>query len=294
MKKWIALLLCLVTILSLSSCVINIHAPDKNDDVVNDPNADPQVSENDRIREAYGAVLRNESTLYYPLLDSPTPYESYFRDIRGAKDAPLSQALIDMDGNGTEELILSFDRFLILLWYENNAVYATDFEHEAMETVYTDGSFFWRNNSSPFGNEQGISRISFANGQKKFQELCRKEGESLFYVDGVRVTKEQYENYLEKNERTPVEFTLCDTSFFNPEVTKALALASAHWGIRDGDFEEETGYRYRIVCTDRVGEIYKISLYRFINNSYYLHMETADVNVETEEITICPYPDGKG
>ena len=75
----------------------------------------------------------------------------------------------------------------------------------------------------------------------------------------------------------------------------AEKLASEHWGIKDGYVDPENGLRYRVVCKRKIDERwYEISLYRFVYNSYYEHLEIATVNIETKEIKVTPYPDGKG
>jgi len=322
MKKYIAFLLCLIIILSLFSCdvqnenstdssdndtiVTNTYIPtddntsDLTDSIVDENKSESPSSnesaQNELARQAYGMAIRNEIKIYYyHLTDNPIPSETYFNTIRGyEKGNPSRQALIDMNKDEIEELILAYDNFLILLYFENNAVHGIDFNLEAMETIYTDGSFSWSNNDETFGYECGISRISFVNGMRKLEELCRVEGDSKFFVGGVQVTKEQYNNYIDQANRTPIKFTPFDIDLSDPSTLKAIELASANWGIKDGDFDSETGFRYRVVYSGKMGNLYRVSLYHFIYNSYYEPLEIASVNIETEEISVSKYPDGKG
>ena len=71
MKKYIAFLLCLITILSLVSCDFNNNQDDLsssengglsdlNNNITNDDNITPSVSENERAMQAYEAVLENK------------------------------------------------------------------------------------------------------------------------------------------------------------------------------------------------------------------------------------------
>ena len=316
MKKHIALLLCFIMVVALFSCNYNNeNIADSSDNDTTDPttsdsnekNTEEQPSKNDTIQNqmalrAYGEVIRNEISVYYPLLYSPTPFEVYFEKICGPeKGTPTYQALVDMDNDGIEELILSYDRFFILLHFENDIVYGTDFDLEAMNTIYTDGSFSWSHTDDIFGYECGISRVSFINGIKKVEELCRTEGNSKFFISGVQVTKKQYEDYLNKSERTPIAFTAFDMDLFDDndfldyDEAKAIKLASEYWGINDGDFDPERGLRYRVICKRKIDERwYEVSLYWFVYNSYYEHLEIATVNIETKEISVTPYPDGRG
>ncbi len=266
-----------------------------------DKNTEEQPSENESLQnqmalQAYGAAIRNEINVYYPLINSATPHETYFERICGAeKGNPTRQALVDMDKDGIEELILAYDSFFILLHFENNIVYGTDFHLSSMETIYTDGSFSWSHTDNIFGYECGISRVSFVNGIKKVEELCRTEGNSKFFIGGTQVTKEKYDDYLEKSERSAIMFTAFDTDFLYGNELKAIEIASEYWGIKDGDFDPERGLRYHVICKRKIDERwYEISLYRFVYNSYYEHLEIATVNIETKEIKVTSYPDGKG
>ena len=317
MKKIIAAALCLIMLLSLFSCnhnngnITDLSDNDTSDTTttffdedrtdMGDKNTEEQPSENESLQnqmalQAYGKAIRNEINVYYPLINSATPSETYFERICGAeKGTPTAQALVDMDNDGIEELILSYDSFFILLHLENDKVYGTDFHLSSMETIYTDGSFSWSHTDDIFGYECGISRISFANGIKKVEELCRTEGISKFFIGGVQVTKDKYYDYLDESERTPITFTTFDTDFLDGNELKAIKIASNYWGINDGDFDSERGLRYRVICKRKIDERwYEISLYRFVYNSYYEHLEIATVNIETNEIKVTPNPDGKG
>ena len=295
MRKFVAAALCLITLLSLFSCNHN------NGNITDLSDTEEQPSENESLQnqmalQAYGKAIRNEINVYYPLLLSDIPYETFFEGIGyPEKGIPTAQALIDMDKDGIKELILAYDGFFILLHFENDIVYATDFNFASMETIYTDGSFSWSHTDDIFGYECGISRISFANGIKKVEELCRTEGASKFFIGGVQVTKDKYYDYLDESERTPITFTTFDTDFLDGNELKAIKIASDYWGINDGDFDSERGLRYRVICKRKIDERwYEISLYRFVYNSYYEHLEIATVNIETKEIQVTPYPDGKG
>lgn len=317
MKKIIAAALCLIMLLSLFSCnhnngnITDLSDNDTSDTTttffdedrtdMGDKNTEEHPKENESSQnqiavQAYGAAIRNEINIYYPLINSATPHETYFERICGAeKGTPTAQALVDMDNDGIEELILAYDSFFILLHLENDKVYGTDFHLSSMETIYTDGSFSWSHTDDIFGYECGISRISFVNGVKKVEELCRIEGNSKFFIGGVQVTKDKYYDYLDESERTPITFTTFDTDFLDGNELKAIKIASDYWGINDGDFDSERGLRYRVICKRKIDERwYEISLYRFVYNSYYEHLEIATVNIETKEIQVTPYPDGKG
>lgn len=339
MKKLLAFLLCLLTVLSFVACdredvpgeipsaedlsnqtpppsenTTDQTPPSENTTDQTSPaggeNPDPDTPSdelllaNARAKEAYAAVIWNERKMYYPSRreeEKPSEIylekkETYLDHIYTASQyKPNLQAMVDMDGDGIDEMILSYYTYYtndyIILHFENNDVYGFD---EEMGTIYSDGSFSWSCQTPQFGYEYGISRMTFVNGLPKYQELCRVEGDTNFYLDGTRVTEEQYQAYMEENERTPVSFVPFDISLLDENEARALALAEAYWGIKDGDFNENTGCRYRVICHGKRGDEYQISLYYFEENTYYEHLEAALVNIETGTIWIDEYPDGKG
>lgn len=280
-------------------------APIYNDTPNTDKNEQEQPPQdeqptNQHALAAYNAAIMNSIPVYYPLVNSDTPHKTYFKNIHShEKGYPSYQVLVDMDGDGIDELVLRYYSFLIILHFEDGKVYATDFTFDAMNTIYTDGSFSWSHTDVIFGYECGISRISFTNGILKIDELCRRDSYSNFFVGGLEVDEEQYDEYFEGLEKTPVTFvhfggTDADSSDDHNKWL-AIELASEHWGIKDGDFDEERGFRYRIICDSKISEnLYEVSLYCFEHNSYYIHVASARVNIETGNITITPYPDGKG
>ena len=324
MKKRLALLLFFMMMFSLVSCNVdnksNAHLSNtdsantstnmlpnentndsKDSDVKENTDKSPSSTislQNELALQSYCAAIRTQIPVYYPLLSSSTPSETYFKNICGQeKGDPTRQALVDMDNDGIKELILDYKSFLILLHFENDLVYATDFPLKSMETIYEDGSFFWSHNDNVFGYECGISRVSFVNGIKKVEELCRAEGDSKYFISGLQVTKKEYYDYVDNTNRTPIKFIPFDTSFLNSNELRAIELVSAHWDIKDGDFDSEYGFRYRIICNGQLicsEDQYSVSLYRFVYNSYYEHYRIAYVNIDTGEILIDEYPGGKG
>ena len=254
MKKLLAFLLCLLTVLSLVACdredvpgeippaedlsnqtpppsentTDQTPPPSENTTDQSSPvggeNPDPDTPSdelllaNARAKEAYAAVIRNQRAMYYPSRRGEKPSEIYLEKKEVYLDHIYTawhsraqlQAFVDMDGDGIDEMILSYDAHdsarlrsnFIILHFENDDVYGFD---EQMGTIYTDGSFSWEyEETAYFGYEYGISRMTFVDGLPKYRELCRVEGDTNFYLDGTRVTEEQYQAYMEEHERTTV------------------------------------------------------------------------------------------
>jgi hypothetical protein len=304
MKKSLLAIL-LVGVFMLSACQKNVEVVEEPEkpvvEEVEKENIEEKEEKEETYATAYDAIIAANFNVYKIVAEKGTVDEEKegmpenISDFENEALSRIGYALEDVNNDGIEELILSYDSFIILLHLENDKVYGTDFHLSSMETIYTDGSFSWSHTDDIFGYECGISRISFANGIKKVEELCRAEGNSKFFIGGIQVTKKQYNDYLNKSERTPIAFTAFDiTAFDTNNEWKAIKLASEYWGIKDGDFDPR-GLRYRIICKRKIDERwYEVSLYRFVYNRYYEHLEIATVNIETKEIKITKYPDGKG
>ena len=257
---------------------------------------EPPLSAPEPVRQAFDAVLKNEATLIYKIYNYPNT-ERYLQEIFNLtlSDAPL-QALVDMDEDGIYEIVLTkastYDNDKILLRYYNGAVYGYSFGQSQMSQVYADGSFSWTNSDNDIGiSESGISRLSFDGTELKFKELLRTEHISRFYIEGVEVTQDEYNDHLASRPQASANYTLFDMSSWN--VSKALEMASEYWGIAHGSFDEETGFRYRMhVYKD--GTQYRVCLYWLKNNYWYEHLKCVLVDITTGEVSIPEYPDAKG
>ncbi len=300
MKKILAFTLCFLMCLSLFSCEkgtdkMNEKTTDettyasdkasasKNNGVNNAPSTQtkPTLSKKELAMQAYNEVLNNERTLKHPLHNSPYFDEIYIKNIYNfGQYNNATQAIIDMDKDGIDEMIVVNNGKKVILHYENDLVYGFDFSSSAMDIVYTDGSFSWYHYENNI-NEYGVSKISFVSGRLKFQELYRNENYNKFYVGGAEVTIDDYYEYIGQNPKTAIEFTPVDMSALNEG--KAIELASKHWNIENGSFDEKTGYRYRFDAY-RDGEKYHVCLYWFVQNSHYENLKCVTVDISTGEI----------
>ncbi len=310
MKKYIAFLLCFLMCVSLISCekeklIVDGQATSADvsaggsssspnnaeKDTLPPQNAEPTKRE--LAMQAYEAVVRNEVKLNYPLDYSSTGIkETYFEDIFYiGRNNTVVQALVDMDKDGVEEMVMkNYDTDkTVILHYENDIVYGYTFNSDAMHSIYNNGSFYWI--YYRIESEYGVSRISFVNGRLKFEELGRVEQCSRFYLSGTQVSEEEYQRYMENITQTPIEFTTFNPFLISEE--EAKAIASEYWGIKDGDFDSETGYRYKMIVY-KDGDCYRVCLYCFVYNSHYDHLDCICVNGYTSETSAPEYPDAKG
>jgi hypothetical protein len=235
MKKFIAFVLCLIISATMVSCHNSTNNDDEQDhdsaDTTEAPSRDQlendEMSEQDKIAwQAYCEAIKNERAIYqysvFSSTSSTPPSASYFIDDYGENISLFKQAMIDMDQDGISELILkqSYTGHYIILHYDNDRVYYNRYLVPSNNsTIYTDGSFSWSNHSDIFGNEYGISRITYLNGKPKYQELCRVESAyNMYYVNGAPVTEEEYDSvlswmFLNDLEGFTQEDTASDTAF---------------------------------------------------------------------------------
>ena len=315
MKRLTVALLCLLTTLSLAAC--NTGSGDSDTSADSDTTKTtttteeittedeeesetaPQEDEGNKIditlnnidaeknaiaMEAYAVVLRNEMKLKYPSYKTEEFHEMYYDGLAyGLKDDPESQLTVDMDGDGIEEIIFSYSSKYVILHYEEGTVYGLTVSRTAMSIVYADGSFSWNVYDQRFGSESGISRLSFNDGFPVYKEICRTNGNE-YYIDDKQVDSDQYHAYLDGMYEYKINFARFDLSLLDPNITKALQLASEYWGIKDGDFDSATGFRYRLYCTKNDGIEYEVALYYLANNSDYDLVKSISVNVVTEKL----------
>lgn len=160
----------------------------------------------------YWAVLNNQQPIYFPegcdtwgggcsgpcyawLDDQCFPYD---HNELAAYDW-VDYSVIDMDGDGREELLINGSDTFVLR-EKDGIVYGYSFIFRQMFEVYTNGtfSFYYGGN----GIETGIKKISFKeDGNYQITYLCEcwihsPEGEEDFFrINGTDVTEEEYLEY---------------------------------------------------------------------------------------------------
>ncbi len=304
MKKLTALILCLLLSVSFISCTLLSDDPDKKEASEQTPTAygggsssasseKSEPTEAELAAQAYEAVLNNEIPLVYE-----TGEEEYLRDVIGwSRTFSPQKAMVDMDEDGMDEIVISaypnFSGTKYILHYENGIVYGFSLNSEYI--LYDDGSFYWYDYT--LVSESGYSRLSFFEGNVKYEEICRQEY-GRYYLFGLEVTSEEYEEYFYQHPRPQITFEPLDISSW--KVAIAIELAEHYWGITDGSFDEKTGYRYRIIASSTSSENkYYVCLYWFVKNTYYENIRCVLVDVDSGEVEVSSgshrgHSDGKG
>ena len=268
MKKYIAFLLCLITILSLVSCDFNNNQDDLsssengglsdvNDNITNDDNITPQLSEAEIAMQMYEAVLENKIKIYKIdtqeynyLADCRTPYEGIL--LRDCEN--LRYAYTDIDGDLTKELVIDCGDTLILRYYEG-VVYLYSFTFRQLSRFYIDGSYYWKYTGQNF--ECGWRQIYFEGAEIKTKELYRivNEGEpnAEYYIEDKQVTREEFLKNINYGPEFWLQFEQLEVSW-QKKITseEALQIASEYWGTEDGfiDYGAGSMWIYRIMILD--------------------------------------------
>lgn len=306
MKNILAFIICILICASLIACekgkspeeeqaksataLILNNSDDESD------GGNPSLNTQSLANQAFMSVLNNELPICYSESNASNGSDIYLKNIiYNTSSFNVLHATVDMDGDGIDEMVLRDSNKKILLKYDNGIVYGFYFSSHAMGNIYSDGSFSWYHyGDSTAPSSYGVSRLSFSDGKLKFQELCRRVELTtyIYYIGGVEVTEDKYWDYINQNTNETVIFTSIDVSLLNEG--KAIAIASEDFGIKEGDFDTQTGYRYHFYAY-KSGDLYHVELYWFITNqARYETVKCVFVNISTGEIFPCDEDHAKG
>ncbi|MBQ7346490.1 MAG: leucine-rich repeat protein [Clostridia bacterium] len=181
-----------------------------------------ELSKKEMVVELFSAVLKNETRVveyhndaegeYKYLKDCKMPYSmERLEDIK----EHLQYALVDMDGDGIDELVVSGGDTLILRYYEGK-IYCYSYIFRNMYDIKQDGSFSWNHNGIDF--EYGENKLRFEGVQPKGEVLWRivNDGEpnAEYYIAGQQVTETEIQEYFKNNPKTNIEYSRLDPSTF--------------------------------------------------------------------------------
>lgn len=274
MKKFVAVLLCLILLLSLFSC--DVEKTNDNEDnenvedntnttantttVTSQENTDTPSTDKtpaDIAMEMYEAALKNEIKVYETdieeynyLKDCKTPYNR----ILLSDCERLRYAYIDLDGDSTQELVIDCGDTLILRYYKG-CVYLYPFTFRQLYYLNTDGSYAWNHTGSNF--EYGKNQIYFEGAKLKTKELYRivNDGEpnAEYYIEGKQVSQEEFLKNINDGLEFRLQFEPLEVSW-QKKITseEALQIASEYWGIEDGftDYGAGSMWIQRILILD--------------------------------------------
>ena len=285
MKKLAALLLSAATLLTLCACNVAPEFEEEKTTVITDDtppvsnekseeetttditNDTPPVS-NDVDLQIYEAAIRGEICVYDERLGEVKLKDCRFptNNIRLGECEILYKAILDLDGDGTNEYVLqSEDEDHIVLRHYNGKIYSYCFDGKSLFNLNTDGSFYWVDSYDLSNCTRGYSRIVFDGPSYRIKEIYRikqtspydyGDGDHEYFVDGKQITYREFFDYYDSNRRREkmAIFSPLDISCEYPiSAEKAYELASEFWGLTSGMDDRAAGkvYVLKIVILEK-------------------------------------------
>ena len=133
-------------------------------------------------------------------------------------------ALLDLDGNGADELVLAIDyggeEEYVILTCHDGAVYANQVVYRGFLSPKADGTFEWSNGA--FDN--GASRARFENGVLVYDDFAAmsegSDGNAVYTLNGESIDEAAYSAFLDEQ---GAKDDLAWTEFSVDAVNAALA-----------------------------------------------------------------------
>ncbi len=235
MKKLVAVLMCLMMVLSLFSCNINDQKGEETTDMTNDQKGeettdmtndqkgeettgttndqkdeettgttnDTSSSSNDIAMQMFEAAIHDEICVIDESLG-----EIKLKDCRFPSDKlrfdeckVLYKAILDMDGDGINEYVIqSKANDHIVLHYYDGKVYSYCFDRMNFFNLNSDGSFYWVDSYDLSDCTRGCSQIVFDGSSLRIKEIYRIKQTSPYDYDG------DHEYYVEGKPSTRKTF----------------------------------------------------------------------------------------
>ncbi|MBQ8850578.1 MAG: hypothetical protein IJ011_09625 [Clostridia bacterium] len=272
MKKLIALLLCLIMILSLFSCELNENqndllsnensgSSDLNNDNVNDDNVTPPASEAEIAMKMYESVINDEICVFDERLGEIKLKACHFPSDNIMLDECklLTKAILDVDQDGVNEYVIkSPNHEYIILRYHNGKVYSYCLNIGDFSKFNTDGTFHWYDSSEAEGWKCGLNKIIFDGETLNIRSIyslkySKNPTKYEHFVEGEAVTGDEYDTYRNNIRYERMKFSQFElTPLYPITAEQAWNLANEYWDNQDGSTEVSAGtiWTVRIVLID--------------------------------------------
>lgn len=255
MKKFAALALSLTLLFSASSCIASPVSPDTLSESMTEQEGtnlceptptDPITPESSQpIDQTYLDVLENKIKIYDTqnesfcyLIDCKDPYlQTPLYECTN-----LTYALVDLDGDTVNELVIECPGGTLLLryyeWYCEGTVFVYEFTFRNMYYLCTDGTYSWNHNGSDF--EYGQKQLYFVGTDLRTESLWHivndGEPDAEYYIGARQVTEAELTKYINSLTQTKVTFSPLQLSLTHTVTAEqALEIACKFWNIYEGD-----------------------------------------------------------
>ena len=285
MKKLVAVLMCLITVLSLYSCQITNQkgeeptTPDQGSEeatTTTDQESEEATtttdttppSPTDVVLQMYEAAINDEICVVDEQLGEIKLKDCRFPsdNLRLGECEILYKAILDLDGDGINEYVIqSKNKDHIVLRHYDGKVYSYCFDAMSFFNLNNDGSFYWVDSYDLANCTRGYNRIAFDGASLRIQEIYRikqtspydyDDGDREYFVDGKQITRKEFMDYYFSNciNKRLTVFSPLDISCEYPiSSEKACELAADYWGIFNGmeDGAVGTHFLHTIVILEK-------------------------------------------
>ena len=204
MKKWVCFVVAGVLLLTLTACGSTSDVSSENPSgdtttTTTTTTTTPLVQSTAGLPAHFAALLENQQKFsvasYFG--DSNPPSYNLSNYLAKRQDTIGNYALLDMNGDGEQELILELDREKdkLIISKSGSSLYGYFFRMRGMYRINIDGTFYWNTNA---GKTYGCSKLQFTGSNCEQTELWRVEnkedGSVVYYVNEEVVSKALFES----------------------------------------------------------------------------------------------------
>ncbi len=246
--------------------------------------------------QAYLDVLANKIKIYDTqneefcyLIESKDPYSR----TPLYECTNLGYALVDLDGDLSNELVVECPGGTLLLRYYDGSVYMYDFTFRNMYYLYTDGTYSWNHTGSDF--EYGQKQLYFVGAELRAESLwcIVNDGEpnAEYYIGDRQVTEAEQTAYIKSLTKTKFTFSPLDFESSKLSIEEAQKVAENYWSRYE---IEKNGYIVVNIQSDRAPSHLYVFVIKWFVIGHYSTFDEIWINPYTGEAIIPYSPDGKG
>lgn len=225
MKKFFALIIVFAFITLLAGCndikpnttettgdPIETSIPTETGETVETDETESAVEVNDTplketdTAEVFNSVLKDERHIYFPYTGKTEFLCEHTRDT----DLSINNySIIDLNEDNVSEMVLWIthstlgDYCAVILYYENDTVYAHAIVHRGFNSLKQDGTFHFAGGAS----NQGTGRIDFSGDTYTITKVayCQSGGNNTvsYFIEDKPVSREEFSSYQEAQRAKP-------------------------------------------------------------------------------------------
>ena len=260
----------------------------------------PSFCESEMARILLDAALENEEGVYDANGEIMGLLASQFvqkgKDVCRLSDVgPLSYACLDLDGDGTEEVLIDYGEGMKMLRYYEGRIYCY---YLPAYRINTDGSYRWRTDEGAL--EEGESAIAFKGTELKTTELWRTVNDGAqnaeYYLGWKQVSKQELLNHFESTPKAKLEIAPLEAAWINKiSQDEATGFAKEYWkeyGFDQSDYSVSLLY-HSYSYSWSPSSAYVIVLRKLENDFYYV-VDEVWIDKTTGEAIVPYIPEAKG